>query len=366
MDNISNTGIAVSLSRKADTLYKRVKVLFDNYGQGILSEHYPIGENDHAVAYLWPMSAMHSAVVALHKMDRENGDYIEYIDTIEDMLEKYRDDKRKPPAYQALPEAYGGAERFYDDNEWIGLDFLERYEQTHHAIYLDKAIIVSDFIKSGMSDELNGGIYWCEQTKDMKNTCSNAPAALFYLKLFKLTGDHSFYTLGLELYKWTKMTLQDTDGLYMDHVKKDGSIDKTKYTYNSGVMIQAAVELFLITSEKQYLEDAQRIARSSMEYFAPSRGSGNRFYPAGTPWFNAVLFRGIIALVEIDDNYVYFDLFIENIMHAWEYGMDKNGLIDRDWSGETSNNSKWLLDQAAMIEIYAQAAIVKNNQGEQG
>ena len=46
------------------------------------------------------------------------------------------------------------------------LDFCDYYERTGDKEYLEKAIQLHDYIYSGWSEELGGGIYWCEQKKD--------------------------------------------------------------------------------------------------------------------------------------------------------------------------------------------------------
>ena len=82
-------------------------------------------------------------------------------------------------------------------------------------------------------------IYWCEQKKEAKHTCSNAPGSVLALKLFKATKDSIYYTQGKELYEWTKAHLQDsTDYLYFDNIRLDGKIGRAKYAYNSGQMMQ--------------------------------------------------------------------------------------------------------------------------------
>ncbi len=64
---------------------------------------------------------------------------------------------------------------FYDDNVWLGIDFCDIYEATGDKKYLAEAEMIWKFIESGTDDVLGGGIYWCEQQKHSKNTCSNAP-----------------------------------------------------------------------------------------------------------------------------------------------------------------------------------------------
>ncbi len=134
--------------------------------------------------------------------------------------------------------------------------------------YLTKSEELWQFILSGYDEKLGGGIYWCEQKKQSKNTCSNAPASVLALKLFETTGDSSYFKWGLRIYNWTKTNLQDTsDYLYFDNKSLSGRIDKKKYTYNSGQMLQAAAMLCRLTGNKIYLEEAQHIAGSAIDRF---------------------------------------------------------------------------------------------------
>lgn len=45
---------------------------------------------------------------------------------------------------------------------------------------------------------------------------------------------------------------------------------------------------------------------------------------------------------------------MHGIMHR-----DDNGLFNTDFSGSTRDNKRWLLTQAAMVEMYARLAAIK-------
>ena len=81
----------------------------------------------------------------------------------------------------------GKSDRFYDDNDWIAIDFCDYYELTKEPAYLEKAEALHKYIYSGWSDVLCVGIFCCEQQRVSKNTCSNAPATVLCMKLYKLT-----------------------------------------------------------------------------------------------------------------------------------------------------------------------------------
>jgi hypothetical protein len=49
------------------------------------------------------------------------------------------------------------AERFYDDNAWIGLDFMQAYKMTGDKNYLHKAEKIFTFLEGGI---VNGGLLW--------------------------------------------------------------------------------------------------------------------------------------------------------------------------------------------------------------
>lgn len=74
--------------------------------------------------------------------------------------------------------------------------------------------------------------------------------------------------MGQKLYDWTKEKLQDpSDYLYYDNLTLDGQVNKTKFPYNAGQMLQASVLLYNLTKQNSYLEEAQRLASACSQYF---------------------------------------------------------------------------------------------------
>lgn len=348
-----------SYREKAAYMFQKVMDLFYKQEYHLFLEHYPPKPDDKTVSYLWPFSSVFSAVNAITRIPEMGRQYEEAFVNVVTALEQYFDKTRNPHAYQAYPGKFGGDDRFYDDNAWLGIDFMEAYCRTEDKTYLRKAKVVFQFILSGWSDELGGGIYWCEQKRATKNTCSNGPTAILALELYKVTGDKTYLDWGQKVYDWTRKNLQSPNGVYWDSIDLKGNIDQTTYTYNTGTMIHSAVLLYQVTGNTDYLEQARKAAKSSLECFAPQRADGKRFFPNKDPWFTTILFRGYMTLFEVEKNPFYIDAVIQNIDYAWEYARDQYGLIERDWSGENKTEHKWLLDEACMIELYARAALLK-------
>ncbi|WP_165045415.1 glycoside hydrolase family 76 protein [Dysgonomonas sp. ZJ709] len=356
-----------------ESLYAKYAV----QGTNLLRENYPfddkytatyLASDDQAVpnqySYLWPYSGTFSAVNAILEAT-DNDKYKEILDTkVLPGLEEYFDQKRDPSGYASYINSAPESDRFYDDNVWLGIDFTDTYMMKGEQKYLDKAKLIWDFVASGMDDKLGGGIYWCEQKRESKNTCSNAPGAVFALKLFAATKDRAYLYSGKDLYEWTQKNLQDpTDNLYFDNIRLDGKIGKAKFAYNSGQMMQAAVLLYKATGEDKYLTDAQNLATACYNYFfhdfKGAKGEQFCLLNKGNIWFTAVMLRGFIELYNVDHNPIYINAFKKNMDYAWEHSRDENGLFSTDWSGQQKDASIWLLTQAAMVEMYGRLATVK-------
>lgn len=156
------------------------------------------------------------------------------------------------------------ADRYYDDNAWMALALCEASQVLNDPAILELARRAADFSLSGWDERLGGGIYWRESEKTSKNTCSNAPVAAACLALFRKTGDAHLVDRAKAIYNWTKARLEDpADHLYWDNIQLDGKLDRTKWTYNTGMMIVAAAELASITGDTLYLRDADAMAAAS-------------------------------------------------------------------------------------------------------
>lgn len=361
------------LSHSTETLDS----LYSHYsapGTELLRENYPYdtdyradylgtddGSRGNPYSYLWPYSGTLSAAKTLLQATGDSA-YVRLIDSrVLPGIDRYRDTLHRPEGYASYINTAAPSDRFYDDNVWLGIDLAELYMLTCRQDYLDRAERIWQFVSSGMDAELGGGIYWCEQRKESKNTCSNAPGAVLALSLYAATGLPEYLRQGRELYDWTRRQLRDPeDGLYFDNRRLDGQLGRAKFSYNSGQILQAAVMLYRMTCDPQYLQQAREIAAAAVRRFFDGGTAPGDSFPLlgrGNVWFQAVMMRGFYELWLADGNPEYMLLFVRNLDHAWHRMRDPaTGLFGEDWSGADPQAKKWLLNQAAMVELYALAA----------
>ncbi len=322
-------------------------------------------------SYLWPYSGTLSMMSALYDAagDESDLDFIDHV--VVEGLDRYYDTSREPHAYSSYITT-DTADRFYDDNIWLAIDFTDLYIAAGNSDYLTYARDIWQFVMSGRDDALGDGIYWCEQKKGSKNTCSNAPAAVCALKLYKATGEEEFLRQGRELYEWTFATLRDAeDDLYFDNKSLDGRISRAKYSYNSGQMIEAGVLLYSVTGDDRFLREAQATARGCYDKWFKEVRDGEdtiRIMESGDVWFDAVMLRGLIALYRADGDSRYVEAVRTTLDYAWRNGRDDDGLFgkflsrndsdDKEGRGRRKPKRRWLLTQAAYAEMSARMAKV--------
>lgn len=210
--------------------------------------------------FMWGNGVLFSAFVGATRHDPET--YRPVMDGFFAAMDAYWDDKAPIPGYEPAPTGGNGNDKYYDDNQWMVIAFVEAFELTGERAYLDRADETLAFSLSGWDDVLGGGIWWHEGHKGGgKNTCSNAPAAVGCLSMAPHLNRDENIGWARRLVEWTTDALQDDDGLFLDNIRADDRhITRWKFTYNTALMLRANLELWEATGEDEYLEAARRIS----------------------------------------------------------------------------------------------------------
>jgi hypothetical protein len=370
-----------------NTYLKRAVLMYHNVWQryrvpaypGLFKENYPNNKKDSLsymqgggvaekpVSFLWPFSGVFSATNALMKVSKNyHSKYKAYQDTLVSGIELYGDSKRQPFGYQAYPVQFEKADRYYDDNGLVGIDYMESYFVTRNPLYLKRAQQVFKFIESGWNNDAGGGVTWLEGHNDQKPACSNGMALLTALKIYEGCKDKSYLEAGKRYYNWMYKVLRDTNGVIANDIKVNGRLNHVYWTYNTGSLIEAAVLLYHFTGEKDYLKQAQQLSADSYAYFSKASRNKNLPIAIDLPWFVTVLSRGYAALYEVDGNYTYLSAIEKALNYAWANSRDPYGLVTHTWlsDAEGLKKPKWLLDEACIAELYTRLGSLKRRSGK--
>ena len=214
----------------------------------------------------WAGGVMFSALAGAARNDPER--YRPVLRRFFDALEGYWDRRQPLGGYEPLPGNGNGNDKYYDDNEWLAIAFVEAHAVTGDNAYARRAAETVKFVLSGWDDTaLAGGIWWHEAREKKvraKNTCANAPAAVACLRLARISPPaeaRELVATAQKITRWTVTNLQLPNALFADTKNiEGGGMNKATLTYNSALMVRAFLDLHHATGQPADLQNAQRIA----------------------------------------------------------------------------------------------------------
>ena len=295
--------------------------------------------------YIWSLCAMYQAANEMEKLDPNAGLMAPLLKIMND----YYDPAPPRPGYSDYIIKLKPGERYYDDNQWIGITALDAFARTKQQPDLKLGKLIYDFMMTGYDGVLGGGIYWKEGSLDSKNTCSNGPGVLVALQLYQATKNKAYLDTALKIFNWTNEKLRTPSLLYYDNIRtKDSSISKPVFSYNTGTMLQSNIYLYECTGDKKYLQDATAIADSSLLFFY-GRDKFRDSY-----WFNAVLLRAYQHLLKYNKDTKYVMGFKKCLDAALQNDKNELGLF------KGRQGVQNLVEHGGMLEILARFAWMEN------
>lgn len=222
-------------------------------------------------SFNWAAGVMLSALNAAARVDDK---YKPWLREYADATRSYWNTKGPVPGYDVLPGPKP-VDRYYDDNQWMVLALVETYELLGDKKYLDWAEETLKYILSGWDDKLGGGIYWHEPKKTSKNTCSNAPAAAACYAVARYRDKAEYTDRASEILVWLEKLQDPADGLMWDNINLSGKIEKTKWSYNTGLMFRARAmwEKRLTEGMDHGLDMRLDISKAIAHWFDPATGA---------------------------------------------------------------------------------------------
>ncbi len=344
-------GPVVAKERAAATYAALEKYLATNDGSGLFHEQYPVAAGDNPYSYEWPLSQVHVAALDLSVADHRYQGELAAVDVAQEHYWNAAGGTTGLPGYDSYAVApYGaGGDMFYDDNEWVGLEKVQSYLQSHDRAALSRAEQIFALVESGWDTDPAhpdpGGVFWTQADWSQdRNTVSNMPAAELGLRLYQITGKRGYLDEAERFYDWTDTNLQSPNGLYWDHVDLKGTVDKTVWSYNQGVPIGVNVLLYETTRDATYLHRAERIAQAAYTYYVTQgRLLGQ------PPYFNSIFFKNLLLLESVTGGRTYQRAMADYADQVWSTLRDPGtGLVRFDAAGTTQ-----AIQQASMAQIYA-------------
>jgi hypothetical protein len=253
------------------------------------------------------------------------------------------------PAFDGTvaPPAGPGGAKYYDDNDWVGIELARLYRLTHNPAALGSAEAILAFEMAGWQTDPQlacpGGLPFSNTEENReRNTVTTAPAAELAVQLYRITANVQYLQFAEMAYQWVRSCLLAPSGMYADHISPKGEVEPMLWSYNQGTMIGAGTLLYQATGNSAYLYQARQTAKSALEYFTPERlGLENPFFPS-------VYFRNVMYLDSVTHDPPGPAIAQAYVNYAWQHLR-----LSDDLFVAGSPPTAQLLVQAAIVQIYA-------------
>lgn len=255
---------------------------------------------------------------------------------------------------QAIYDFYDGVRRkngnkwendFYDDMGWHGMAHLRAYEATNDERFLNSSRELWHLITLGWSDYQGGGIQWRKGSDELgegKGIPANGPAAIIAARMYQRFPDevvegYNNLEWALRIYEWMKYnrTILSTGRVYENYDNTNGD-----YSYDVGTFLGSALELYKITGEKMYFNDAIKVTdyhiaaninknNRVMRDFGEQTGDGGGH---DCNLFKGIFVRYFTILIQhpdlsSGDRTRYLNFLKNNANYLWTYGTEKSPVI---------------------------------------
>ncbi|WP_263376754.1 glycoside hydrolase family 76 protein [Granulicella aggregans] len=249
----------------------------------------------------------------------------------------------------AQKEAPGFLNKFYDDEGWWALAWVDAYDLTGDPRYLTMAESIFKDMAGGWDDTCGGGIWWSKD-RGYKNAIANELFLAVAAHLANRTRGaerHAYATWSKRELKWFRGTgLINAQGLINDGLGKAkdqtsgggcSNNGQTTWTYNQGVILGGLAEMSKGGHGAAELKLAREIARAAMAHLADKDGV---LHDPCEPkcggdgvQFKGIFVRNLAALYRVDPE-AEFAAFVQGNAEAiWTKDRGPEDRLGETWSG---------------------------------
>jgi predicted alpha-1,6-mannanase (GH76 family) len=243
--------------------------------------------------------------------------------------------------------AAGFLNKYYDDEGWWALAWIDVYDLTGEEKYLSQAWAIFKDMQLGWEDETcGGGVWWSKDKKD-KNAIENE---LFLSVAASLANREKEAAAKAEAVTWMRREWRwfresgmingshlINDGLDTSKPAHCGNNGKRTWTYNQGVILGGLVEMSAAEKDKSVLKLARSIAVAAMETLKDAHGAlgelDGAHDGADVPQFKGIFVRNLMVL-DARIKVPGYRRFIEtNAASIWEKDRNDADQLGFWWGG---------------------------------
>ena len=269
----------------------------------------------------------------------------------------------------------GFLNKYYDDEGWWALAWIDAFDLTGDQRYLSIAKSIFADMANGWDDTCGGGIWWSKYRR-YKNAIANE---LFFSVAAHLANrDSSSSTQYLDWanreWKWFAGSgMINAQGLINDGLgTRTGRTSATEcknngqatWSYNQGVVLGGLTELAQLNPDPSLPQTAQKIATAAITNLVDTNGGmHDPCEPncgADGPQFKGIFVRNLVVLYGQDPQEAYKSFINTNANSIWTHAQGTNFRFGQVWSGPFSGGNA--ASQSSALDAIVGAVILQDAQ----
>lgn len=334
-----------------EKLLDKIRSDFFNGTVGLYAENIDKnGTQLQAISYIWPASHMLRALKNGYRINNEK--YFNPLRSYSIALDRYISDASGKIGYAAYPGEKG---RFYDDNGLFIIQFAEIYDLIEDNRLLQRAVWAYDFNNNDKDEHWGLPQHENELGQGMFYSMAVNQTGLGAALLYQLTGEEQYLTEAITYYDiQNDPTILLKDPVHeLFHQYTFFQNGKWSYTgtlngqqrngsgfraYQTTHVAQLALQLYLITGEDHYLEEAENMVNTCIDFWhTPNQGLREISF-----WGGNDLIDALIDVYKVTADEYYLDVAKDIIDFLIEYGRDELGYYPSDYD---DTYGRWNLDR---------------------
>ncbi len=256
---------------------------------------------------------------------------------------------------------------YYDDEGWWAIAWLDAYELTKNPDYLRMSEFIFKDMTTGWTDEFNGGVFWKKDVK-YKNAITNGLFIILGYRFSEILPETKVN--GLTYLEWANKTwawyeksgIINTESYFIeDGLEKDGKPNRNQHwTYNQGIAIAVALNVYKHTKDEKYMTLAKELAKTTMTKMVHEDGvlrerNEPRMGDDGAQ-FKGIFMRHFYLLYAATKDPAYRDFILKNANAIW-----KNKNTDNQFGGvwnQPCKETDAIIHSSALDAIVSAAAVL--------
>ncbi|MFI5879881.1 glycoside hydrolase family 76 protein [Streptomyces sp. NPDC051554] len=256
--------------------------------------------------------------------------------------------------------------RSIDDSGWWAIAWIDAYDYTHDARYLNEAVTIANYVQQYWDTGTCGGGVWWDRERTYKNAVTNGQYLWLTTALHqRIAGDTVWLQRAKTSAAWYKASgMINSAGLVNDGLSSScANNGSTVWSYNQGLAIGAFTELWKTTGDSSMLTTARTLADAAISNSQLTVGGvltescdvGSASCDDNQKQFKGIFMRNFADLAKAPGSTAYQTYIQKQADTLWALDRSTLNTLAERWAGTSPNQTDWRTQASALGALTAAA-----------